>query len=247
MQIEISIIVPFYKNLKLLKRALNSIFLQNFKNYEVILVYDNFNKNDLFHLKKIISEKKNIKLICNKKNIGAGLSRNKGIKFAKGKYICFLDSDDVWKKNKLSVQLNFMKKKNWKVSHTSYDIINLKNKLIGKRNASNLSYNNLLNSCDIGLSTVMIRKDIFKPKILFPKLKTKEDFVLWLKIAKKGFVFYGINQSLTKWTDRPDSLSKSTFQKLKDGYAVYNKFEGFNFISSIYRLFILSLNFLNKK
>ncbi len=247
MKIETSIIIPFYENFELLKQALKSVFNQSYKNYEIILIYDNKSKDDLLKLKELVKKRKNIKIILNKKNIGAGLSRNKGIKFANGKYICFLDSDDTWKKQKLYLQSNFMRKRGISISHTSYDIVNLKNNLISKRIARDLRYNDLLNSCDIGLSTIMIEKKLFKFGAKFPKLKTKEDFVLWLKISKKGYTFYGIKKSLTKWTDRPDSLSKSTFQKIIDAYKVYNKYEGYNFVYSIFRVMILSINFLKKK
>lgn len=247
MKIEISIIIPFYENFKLLKRALNSIFNQSYKNYEIILIYDNQNKDDLFKLKKLIKKKRNIKIILNKNNIGAGLSRNKGIKLAKGKYICFLDSDDAWKKQKLYLQSSFMKKRGISISHTSYDIVSLKNNIISKRIAKDLQYNDLLNSCDVGLSTIMIEKKLFKSGAKFPGLKTKEDFVLWLKISKKGHTFYGIKKSLTKWTDQPNSLSKSTFQKIIDAYRVYNKYEGYNLFNSLIRVLILSVNFLKKR
>ena len=247
MKIEISVIIPFYKNFILLRRALNSVFYQSFKNYEIIVIYDNQNKNDLLNLKRLIKGKKNIQIILNKKNIGAGLSRNKGIKLAKGKYICFLDSDDTWKKQKLKFQLNFMKKNNFAASHTSYDIIDLKNNFIKKRVARDICYNDLLNSCDIGLSTVMLKKKILKYGNKFPNLKTKEDFVLWLKISKKGYIFYGVKKTFTKWTNNPNSLSKSTFQKIIDAYRVYNKYEGYNLFNSLIRVLILSVNFLKKR
>ena len=158
----VSIIIPYYKNIKWISKTLNSVYKQTFKNFEVIIVYDNQDKYELNLLKKLIKNKKKINLILNKKNLGAGKSRNKGAKIAKGKYIAFLDSDDVWKKNKLKQQLNFMKKNKLDISHTTYSIINDKNKILSYREASKKSsYSNLLNSCDIGLSTVIIKKKTF--------------------------------------------------------------------------------------
>ena len=153
--------------------------------------------------------------IYNSKNIGAGQSRNKAINISKGKYIAFLDSDDQWKKNKLSEQIKTMEKKKYLATHTSYKIVDLKNKNLSKRIAKNLDYIKLLKSCDIGLSTVVLSKKIInnfsKP---FPPLKTKEDYVLWLKITKKGIIFYGINKTLTIWKNNPNSLSKSVYHTL---------------------------------
>lgn len=246
MKTEISVIIPFYENYKLLKRAINSVLSQSFKKFEIIVILDDPLKKNSLDLKKIISMNSKIELIVNKKNIGAGFSRNKGIKVARGKYVSFLDSDDYWKKDKLIKQLNFMKKKNLLATHTSYDVIGIKNNFIKKRKARNLNYADLLSSCDIGLSTVMLSSKLLKNRNCFPNLKTKEDYVLWLNIAKKGTVFHSISESLTKWTDRPHSLSKSVFQKLKDGFKVYNKYQGHNFIRSLFNLLVLSFNFLKK-
>ena len=247
MKTEISVIIPFYENYKLLKRAVHSVINQSYKRFEIIIILDDPLKKNSLELKKIVSMNSKVGLIVNKKNIGAGLSRNKGIKIAKGKYISFLDSDDYWKKQKLAKQLNFMKKKKLLATHTSYDVIDIKNNFIKKRKAKDQNYAELLRSCDIGLSTVMLSSKLLKNKSYFPNLKTKEDYVLWLNITKKGIVFKSISESLTKWTDRPHSLSKSIIQKLKDGFKVYNKFQGHNFAKSLLNLLVLSLNFLKKK
>ena len=87
---------------------------------------------------------------------------------------------------------------------------------------------------------------LFKHK-LFPSLKTKEDYVLWLKISKSGILFYGIEKVLTNWTDRKNSLSKSSLQKIKDAFNVYYKYEKFDFLDSLFKVIILSINFLRKK
>ena len=248
MKAETSIIIPFYKNFTLLEKAIKSVINQTYKNYEIIIINDNpKSKKNLFLLKKLAFKNSRIKIIINKKNIGAGYSRNKGINLAIGKYIAFLDSDDVWKKNKLRLQLNFMKKNNFVATHTSYEIVNLNNKFLKKRVAKDLNYQDLINSCDIGLSTVILSKKLFSQNLIFPKLKTKEDYVVWLKITKKGTFFKGLNKSLTIWTKRPGSLSNSTYQKLKDAFTVYYNYEGYNLIKTFYNIFILSINFLKKK
>ena len=241
----VSIIIPYSNKKKFLKKTLNSVFTQTYKNFEVLFIYDDPDKSDYQLFKKYLSKPK-VKVFYNKKNLGAGLSRNKGLKYAKGKYIAFLDSDDLWKKNKLKKQLQFMIENKISVSHTSYEIIDKFGKKIGQRNAKEyLDYNNLLPSCDIGLSTVIIEKKILN-NFKFPSTKTKEDYILWLNLAKKKYNFYGYQNSLTKWRKLDDSLSSSTYQKLVDGFKVYNKYLKLNFFISFIYLIRLSINFLLK-
>ena len=133
------------------------------------------------------------------------------------------------------------------ISHTSYEILD-NNKIISSRKAKNFfKLKDILLSCDIGLSTVIIKKEVFKNSDLrFPKLKTKEDFVLWMNLIKKNYKIYGLSKKLTKWRKLELSLSTSFFQKIKDAFLVYNKYMNYNFIVSIIFVFFLSINFLKK-
>ena len=140
-----------------------------------------------------------------------------------------------------------MKNSDCSISHTSYEIRNSKEKFIGLRKARNFeNYKELLPSCDIGLSTVIVKKKIFTKDIKFSNLKTKEDFVLWLKILKKIHIL-GINKNLVIWRETDNSLSSSFVQKIKDAFTVYYRYMNFNIIKSIYFILILSLNFIKKK
>ena len=139
-----------------------------------------------------------------------------------------------------------MKKNNFLISHTSYYIIE-KNKKISKRHAKDfLNLNSLIFSCDIGCSTVMIKKTILNKKNNFPELKTKEDFVLWLKLLKKGHKIYGLKDLLSNWQKTPNSLSSNNLQKILDGFRVYNSYMNFGKIKSFIYLFLLSINFIFK-
>ena len=235
----ISIIIPYYKKKKYFQETIKSILNQTYQNYEVIVIYDDTCLDELEFVKNNLKKIKVKKLIINNKNYGAGLSRNRGISKARGIYIAFCDADDVWKKNKLDTQLKFMLKNNLEISHTNYFIINENSKIIGKFNTSKrLSYKNLLKSCDIGLSTIILNKNFFYNN-KFSKLKTKEDYLLWLKITKKIKFIYGLNQYLSSWRENKNSLSSAIIQKILDAYKLYRLHLNYSFIFSI--LFTLRL------
>ena len=242
----ISVIIPYYQKKKYITSSINSVLKQSYKNLELIIIYDDTNHEDLIILNNLKKKDKRIKIFINKKNIGAGLSRNKGIKLSRGKFIAFLDSDDLWSRNKLKKQILFMKQHKIKISHTSYYIINYKNKVIGQRKAKDLSHKQLLKSCDIGLSTVILDKRLIKNNTKFASIKTKEDYVLWLKITLNENKIYALLNNLTKWRKLDNSLSSSKFQKIKDGYLVYRKYMKFGQIKSFFYLGLLSINFLLK-
>jgi len=243
----ISVVIPYYKKKKFIEETIKSVLEQTYQNFEIIIVYDDLDHQDLPYLNKIKNFDKRINLFINKKNMGAGISRNIAIDYSKGNFIAFLDSDDIWKKIKLESQIEFMKKNSLIVSHTSYDIINKHKKVISTRRARNFyAVNDLLKSCDIGLSTVIISKKIKELNLQFPNLKTKEDFVLWLSILKKNIPIIAFTKNLSCWRKLDNSLSTSVLQKLIDAYRVYNKHMNFNFIKSLYYVLCLSINFLKK-
>ena len=239
---KISVIMAYFDKKKYVENSIDSVLNQSHKDLELLIIYDDESKKDLKFLQILSKKDKRIKLIINEKNLGAGESRNKGIKLSKSNFISFIDSDDLWDIDKLKIQINFMIKNGLSISHTSYKIIDKLNYKIGSRKSiANLNYEDLLKSCDIGLSTVMMKKNLIDDNYKFANLKTKEDYVFWLKLAKKGFEFKLINIELTSWRKLDKSLSSSVLQKLKDGYLVYSKFMKFNFLKSFYYLIRLSI------
>ena len=243
----ISIIIPYYKKKKFFQKTIKSVLKQTHKNFEIILIYDDVDKTELPFVKFILRKVKNVKIIINKKNLGAGYSRNIGIKKSNSKLIAFLDSDDTWHKDKLKKQIKFMKMKKVDFSFTDYSIIDKKEKKAKIiKSPKIITYRKLLFSCDIGLSTVVINSRLLK-KEKFPNLKTKEDYLLWIKLSKKKIKMLGINETLASWRQTNNSLSSSIIQKLKDAFLVYNHHLKFNFLKSLILVFLLSINSLTKK
>jgi len=245
----VSIILPYFNKREYIRETIYSLLNQTYQDFEIIIVDDEVSDDSKIILNEIKKIDSRIFILKNSKNLGAGYSRNKAIKFAKGKFLAFCDCDDLWNQNKLSNQLRFMKRFNIDACHTSYSIVNDLGKIIGERRAvSQLNYNNLLNSCDIGLSTVIIEKKLLDNfEIFFPNLKTKEDYILWLKLAQKGTIFFGLDEKLTKWRKLKNSLSASSVQKIFDGYKVYNTYLNYSVIRSLFKLIILSVNSILKK
>ena len=140
-----------------------------------------------------------------------------------------------------------MSKNKLRISHTSYNIINSENEVLGTNIAAeNITYNDLINSCDIGLSTVMVDSDVFKVA-MFKDLKTKEDYALWLELSRKGEVFSALDKTLTLWRRSSNSLSSSFIDKFINGFKVYNKFEKKNLLMSFFLVINLGLNYLKKR
>ena len=221
---------------------------QTYKDFEVIIIYDDNSLDDFDYVKNFENLDKRIRVIKNNSNIGAGESRNKGIINSSGKYVAFLDCDDLWKSDKLEIQINFMIENKLNFSSTSYEIIDHEDNYLGIRNTqNNLEYKDLIKSCDIGLSTVVLKKDLINEECKFANLKTKEDYVLWLKLARKNIKFHNLSKTLTQWRKLDNSLSSNTFQKIFDGYRVYRHHMNYSILRSLFYLFRLSINYLKKK
>ena len=124
----VSVIIPYFNKRNYVKEALVSVINQSYDNLEILIIYDDTNINDFEFLQKLAKSDSRIKIIKNKIKLGAGLSRNIGIEKSNGKYIAFLDADDTWNPEKLKSQTSFMKTNNYKISHTSYYIIDEKKK-----------------------------------------------------------------------------------------------------------------------
>ena len=135
----ITVIIPYFKKKKYIAETLKSATNQSYKKIEVLIVYDETSLVDLNYIKNLAKKDKRVRLLINKKNLGAGLSRNKGIKHAKGKYISFLDADDLWKSKKIEKQLEIMKLNKFDITLTC-EIIDKNGQIIGHRNARNFKF-----------------------------------------------------------------------------------------------------------
>ncbi len=243
----VSVIMPYYNKKNYFLKSINSALKQTYTNIEILIIYDDQNRDDLEYIENCIKNDSRVKIIFNDNNKGAAYSRNKAISLARGEYIAFLDCDDYWEINKIEIQLNFMLTHGYDFSHTTYQVINYDEKIVRTiRAQETLKYKKLLKSCDIGLSSVILKHKLLSD-MKFPELKTKEDFVLWLNLAKKSVDLVGLDKPLMFWRKTPNSLSDSILQKLKDAFKVYHLYEKKNFFYSIFCVIRLSAYALFKK
>lgn len=239
---KVSVIITYYKKKAYILKTINSILNQTYKNFEIVFVYDDNDQKDLKYIQTLLKKFTKKKLIINKKNLGVAKSRNKALKVSKGLFIAFIDADDIWKKNKLEFQINYMLNKNLDFSCTSYDVINDKSKVLRSRIVPrHVKYDKLIKSNFIGLSTVIFRKNIHS-KMKFPNLNTQEDFALWLSLLREGIKLNTIQKNLSCWRKTQNSLSSNIFQKLKDAFKLFYCYENKNFILSIFSVMIISYN-----
>ena len=235
----ISIITPNFNSEKFISETIESVLNQSYRNWELIIVDDFSTDNSLNLINKFISKESRISLIKLSKNSGPAITRNQGIKVAKGDYLAFLDSDDSWFTNKLEKQLNFMEQKDIAFSFTSYysfDENKNDRKLIKAKEF--ISYNNLLTNNYIGCLTVMYSVKHLG-KVYFPDVLKRQDWALWLKITKNNVLAHGIKEPLANYTRRKSSVSSNKLNLLKYNWVVYRKFEKLNLVRSVFLMIIL--------
>lgn len=229
----VSIIMPSYNTGKYIKETINSVINQTYTNWELLIVDDCSTDNT----DEVISECKDerIRYFKNEKNLGTAISRNKALREAKGKWIAFLDSDDLWEKEKLEKQIEFMKDNNYYFSYTQYQEIdefsNSLNKLI--TGPKKITQTGMYNYCWPGCLTVMY--DLEKVGLIqIENLPKNNDYAIWLKAIKKANC-YLVNECLAKYRIRSGSISNHSILKLiKYHYILYKDGERMNPIISVF-------------
>lgn len=232
----ISIIMPTYNCGKYIERTINSIINQTYINWELIIVDDCSKDNTQEVLAKYKKDER-INYIRLKKNSGAAIARTEAIKKAKGNYIAFLDSDDIWYPEKLAKQLKFMKINNYNFTCTAYEQIDENDKSLNKiiKTRKRADYNRILLDCPIGNSTVMYNVNKLG-KFEVPNIRKRNDDALWLQIIKKAKYIYGYNEVLMKYRIRNNSISSNKLSLIKYHWQLYRKIEHLSVARSIFHI-----------
>lgn len=233
----VSIIIPVYNASRFLEETINSIQEQTYSNWEAIFIDDCSSDNSYDIIKQYQKNDKRIKVIKNKINNGVAISRNNGIDYAKGEYLCFLDADDKWHPKKLEKQINFMQELNCEFSFTGYQFANEKCNPNGKIVSvpNKINYKQALKNTTIWTSTVMFDMGkLTKDDIYMPNIKRGQDTATWWKVLKKIEYAYGLNEVLSYYRRTNNSLSANKLTALKRTWNLYRNVEHLNILSSFY-------------
>jgi len=240
----VSIITPLYNNEKYIDECILSVLNQTYKRWEMIIVDDKSTDDSLKIAKEISKKNSKIKVFSLNVNEGAAIARNLAIKEAKGRYIAFLDSDDIWHKEKLNIQIGIMKKLNLSFSHTSYGYIK-KDGTFSKKTLNTsiepVGYKNLLKRTEISCLTAIY--DCYKlGKFYMPNIRRKQDYALWLDILKTGETSYPINKCLAFYRQSVGSATSNKKKLIIKHYFFLKQTQNLNTIDSIYYTLCWAIN-----
>lgn len=244
MEVLVSVIIPVYNASKTIEKTINSVLDQSYTNFELIAIDDCSTDNSFEILEKLSSEDNRIILYRNSKNLGVAKTRNIGIDIARGEFISFLDSDDIWKASKLEKQLKYIKQKNAHICYTAYEMIsNDGSNSVLRCVPKEINYTKLLKENVICLSTTIVKSYVLK-KYPFQTEFFHEDFVLWLKLLRAGCKAVGIQEYLVIY--RKGGRSSDKLKAGINRWVVYRKSEKLSFILSTYYLINYIINGVKK-
>lgn len=233
----VSIIVPVYNAEKFLRDTIKTVQEQTYKNWELLLVNDCSTDNSVNIIQEYSKEDKRIKLINLENNSGAAIARNTGIENANGKYVAFLDSDDLWHKEKLKKQINFMKENKYEFTFTGYEFADEEGNKLGKivNVPQSINYKQALKNTTIFTSTVILDvQKLGKELIKMPNVRRGQDTATWWKILKTGITAYGLNENLSIYRRSANTLSSNKIKALKRTWNLYRNVEHLNLFYSLY-------------
>lgn len=221
----VSVVMPVYNAEKYLAQALDSALCQTYRPIEIIAVDDCSCDASPSILEQYAQRHECVSFTRLENNQGAAVARNRALQIARGQYIAFLDSDDIWDAAKTKKQVRQMQEKGIAFSYTAYDMVDESGNLLkGKIEIQPLvRYRDLLTRTMISTPTVMIDRNR-TGNVVIPLRRTGQDYAFWLYLLRQ-YDAYGIDEALVHVRRRPNSLSKNKFQNVRDVYETQVRFE----------------------
>lgn len=233
---KVSIVTPLYNSERFIDQAINSVLAQDYKNWEMLIVDDCSSDSSINIVGTYTLIDSRIRLFRLTENSGSGVARNLAIREATGRFIAFLDSDDVWHPNKLSLHVKVMIESGAAFSHTSYGYMyenGTKYKKTFRVSDSWVDYRQLLRRTEISCLTAMYDVTVIG-KIYMPNLRRKQDYALWLDILKKGHKSFPLDKVLAWYRQVEGSSTSSKSKLIIKHYQFLRKFQNLSRIESIY-------------
>ena len=231
----VSIVVPVYNAERFLPETIELVQKQTYRDWELILVDDCSSDNGAAIVRQYAKDDTRIRLIQQEVNAGAARSRNLGISQANGRYLCFLDADDIWTSQKLEKELAYMKEKKAAFVFTGYEFADAKGEGLGKivHVPETISYEQALKNTTIFTSTVMIdRGKIADTDIYMPQIAS-EDTATWWHILKKYQIGYGLDENLVRYRRTEGTLSSNKLVAIQRIWGLYRRQEKLSWCKSM--------------
>ena len=230
----VSVIMPCYNMEKYLPATIASVQRQTFPDWELIVVDDISSDKTPAVLQDNGSQDPRIRWVVQEEHSGIASARNRAIQMAQGRFLAFLDADDLWQPEKLERQLAFMQERDIAFSYSSYDCVDEDGRHLNKtvKATEDMDYEAYLRNTIIGCSTVMI--DTLKVEsVVVPDFRTSEDTATWLDILRKGFIAYAIEEPLVSYRIRRKSASSNKLKAAADLWKVYRQHERMPFFKAV--------------
>lgn len=245
----VSIIMPSYNASAFIAESIESVLAQSYREWE-LLVTDDCSKDDSYAIARRYAAKDGrVKAFRLEKNAGAAIARNNSLGRAQGRYVAFLDSDDLWKPEKLEHQLAFMQANQASFTYTDYELMSEHGELLGKRLKMpiQLTYNQYLRNTAIGCSTVMVDRCLAGDFRMYPMRRTSEDMATWLSLLRKEGIAKGLRENLTTYRIVRGSFSSNRLNAAKDVWFVYREIEGLGLLRSVFSFCGYAFNAVKKR
>ncbi|HKM35126.1 MAG TPA: glycosyltransferase family 2 protein [Lachnospiraceae bacterium] len=250
MEEKVSIIVPVYNAVQYIEDTVATVLKQTYTNWELILVDDGSHDGSSQLMTGLLAEYKDERIFFySRENSGAAKTRNFGLSKATGRYITYLDADDLWESHKLEKQLSFMKKEKAAFSFTSYEFADENGQGTGKivKVPHILTYKQALQNTTIFTSTVMFDTDKIEKSILNMPIIKSEDTALWFKVLRRGYLAYGLDENLVRYRRVGGSLSANKMEALRRIWNLYRKSEHLSVAFSAYNFFFWALRAVKRR
>ncbi len=243
----VSVIIPVYNKERFLEDTIKSVLSQTYHNWEIILVDDCSTDSSPEIISKYTSLHKNIIYHKQEKNSGAAVARNTALALASGRFVAFLDADDMWLPHKLEKQLAFMKDKDAAMSCTALECVDENGKSLNsiRKVKELITYNFLLHNTIIATSTVIVDRSK-SGDFVMPLRRGGQDYATWLMLMRDNIVCYGLNEVLAEYRVLGDSLSSNKFKSVKQVWEIQTKNEGINKMSAIVNVCFFAFNAFKK-